>query len=101
MAESISLAKSLTMRVFALIYAGYGGADGRLLLLFRRSIAAFIFVARSFARPVIRSMASCCQALAVVRCDCKPRIFACSAFTSHLVLSNAAAWVCQFKPPLT
>src|ERR1700721_3948681 len=98
MAESISLAKSVTMRVFAFRYAGYGGVVGRDLLLFRRSIAAFIFVARSFVKPLIRSMASCCQGLAGVRWDCKPRIFCCNAFTSTLIFSNAAECVCQLKP---
>ena len=42
------------------------------------AMLAFIFVAKSFANPVMRSIASCCQGLATVRCDCKPRMFCCS-----------------------
>jgi hypothetical protein len=90
MVASISSARSVAIRVFAFRYSRYGGAEG-LLLLFRRSMAAFMFAARSFASPVMRSMASCCHGLATVRCDCRPRMFCCNSFASALIFSRAEA----------
>src|ERR1700719_1387197 len=61
-------------------------------------MALFMFVARSFANEVTRSIASCCQGLATVRCDCSPRMFSCSLFTSSLIRVRTAAWEAQLGP---
>src|ERR1700683_5256085 len=59
MVASISSARSVAIRVFAFRYAGYGDVVGFLLLV-TLSMAAFMFVARSFASPVMRSSYAPC-----------------------------------------
>src|ERR1700756_5274205 len=61
-------------------------------------MALFMFLAKSFTSDVIRSIASCCHALAAVRCDCRPRMFCCSLFTSSLIRVRTAAWEAQLGP---
>jgi hypothetical protein len=75
-----------------------GRSSGSRLVLVEMIHGSVQFVARSFASEVTRSIASCCHALATERCDCRPRVFSCSLFTSSLMRLRTAAWEAQLGP---